>query len=99
MEQFEGMFQRATLQNIGGMIRLGGMTRFEAKTFDQRIEAAYQELTEALTQYVDEEKMDEVDTAINGFILAHIEVYFNAGIKVGAQLQVQLLTNPENDYL
>lgn len=93
------LFRHATLQNISSMIRNGGMCRFESNNFIAREEKAQAELQKVLYKYIPESESEPIETAINTFNNVFIEIYFNLGMKIGAQLQVQLLTNPENDYL
>ena len=101
MESVEQFFKRSDLRQIRhflihGVDNINGEP--DPQTYDERIINDSKDILELLEKLSpDEDTLEQALDALDTALRAYQEVYSEAGLKAGARLLVQLITNDNTD--
>jgi hypothetical protein len=96
--RFSQIEKRLNLQSIGEFIRNGSEVEVDRHGFVEREAKAYDKLREAVSGVCGAENAEAVLRHIGDYAGVQEDIYFTLGMKVGAQIVVQLNSNFEADY-
>ena len=100
IDWYHAVDRRVTLQAIGTLIRRDGdIFTVVRKPFKEREAEAYNEVVEKLGKLrLDDGVIEEITEIYAPYTGLIEDINFNLGMKAGAKLQLQLLSDFEKDY-
>ena len=91
--------KRLNLQSIGEFIRYGGdISEIDKRGFAERLAGADKDLQEYIEPICGNDKADDMLEKIAIYENICKDIYFALGMKVGAQIIIQLTGNFESDF-
>jgi hypothetical protein len=96
---YDRIFERTSLYNVAWNIQNGDAICKDEDNFGIREENAHQEIEKLLKQHLPEEKRLDIENALDAYSHVRADTSFILGMKIGARLIVQLLTDPDNDHM